>query len=141
MMAALESRERSLAAGENRVRESWRDEFERSLVARLPGTEIVAANAERLWNTVSALMPDTDCQQRWVVRLDRFGYAVSTGSACASGREEPSHVLAAMGYCSSASSRVLRFSSGWETGEEDWRSLLDGLLKVNATVQAVAAGT
>jgi cysteine desulfurase len=140
MMAALESRERSLAAGENRVRESWRDEFERSLVARLPGTEIVAANAERLWNTVSALMPDTDCQQRWVVRLDRFGYAVSTGSACASGREEPSHVLAAMGYCSSASSRVLRFSSGWETGEEDWRSLLDGLLKVNATVQAVAAG-
>jgi cysteine desulfurase len=76
-------------------------------------------------------MPDADCQQRWVVKLDKLGYAVSTGSACASGKEEPSHVLRAMGYAAGAASRVLRFSSGWETTESDWASLLDGLRRVN----------
>ena len=135
MLAALAVRERSIGAGEHRPRLEWRETFENELVARLPETEIVGRKADRLWNTVSALMPEIDCQQRWVVKLDRFGYAVSTGSACASGREELSHVLAAMGYPASAASRVLRFSSGWETSAEDWRSLLEGLVKTNAVVQ------
>ena len=69
-----------------------------------------------------------------LVKLDKFGYAVSTGSACASGREEPSHVLAAMGRAPGEAARVLRFSSGWETSEEDWSSLLDGLRQVRASV-------
>ena len=133
MMAALAARERSLAAGEQQSRLSWRERFERDLLKELPGSEIVGSGAERLWNTVSALMPEADCQQRWVVKLDKFGCAVSTGSACASGREEPSHVLAAMGRTASEAGRVLRFSSGWETTQGDWRSLLDGLGKVQAS--------
>ena len=141
MMAALEARERSLAAGGHKPRLAWRETFERNLIEQLPGSEIVGAGAERLWNTVSALMPEADCQQRWVVKLDKFGYAVSTGSACASGREEPSHVLAAMGRAPGEAARVLRFSSGWETSEEDWCSLLEGLRKVYAGVtQSVADG-
>ena len=49
-----------------------REQFERELVSALPGTEIVSANAPRLWNTTAALMPEADCQQRWVVKLDEF---------------------------------------------------------------------
>ena len=60
----------------------------------------------------------------WVAKLDRLGFAVSTGSACASGREKPSTVLAAMGYGPEASDRMLRFSAGWETPREDWLELL-----------------
>jgi cysteine desulfurase len=75
-------------------------------------------------------MPNADCQQRWVVKLDKLGYAVSTGSACSSGKEEPSHVLAAMGFPPSAAGRVLRFSSGWDTTEDDWNALLEGLQSV-----------
>jgi len=134
MMAALTEREQLLAEGEDTRRLAWRATFERSLLQRLPGSEIVGTGAERLWNTVSALMPEADCQQRWVVKLDKFGCAVSTGSACASGREEPSHVLAAMGRTPKEAGRVLRFSSGWETGEADWGALLQGLLKVRAEV-------
>src|SRR5260370_12636548 len=79
---------------------------------------------------VSVLMQDAVGQQRWVVKLDILGFAVSTGSACASGKEEPSHVLAAMGYAPNEASRVLRVSSGWETTGAEWDALLRGLTEV-----------
>jgi len=133
MMAALDQRQQLLDAGEHDARLVWRESFERQLVANLPGHTVVGAKTARLWNTVSVVMPEADCRQRWVVRLDREGYAVSTGSACASGREEPSHVLAAMGFTAAEAGRVLRFSSGWETEETDWNALLAGLVKVIST--------
>lgn len=131
MLAALEARERALAAGDHVVRQAWREQFERALTAALPGAQIVGAGQERLWNTVSALMPESGAQHRWVVKLDKAGFAVSTGSACASGKEAPSHVLAAMGYTAAEASRALRFSSGWETPAEAWTALLEGLKQVH----------
>jgi cysteine desulfurase len=79
-------------------------------------------------------MPEADCQQRWVVKLDKLGFAVSTGSACSSGQEAPSHVLSAMGYGTKETSRVLRFSSGWETPVAQWQDLLEALKKVQASL-------
>ncbi|HEX4645709.1 MAG TPA: cysteine desulfurase family protein [Verrucomicrobiae bacterium] len=130
MLAALEARESALAKGEEPHRAAWRKKFEETLQQKLPGVEIVGRSSDRLWNTVSALMPDTGGQQRWVVKLDKIGFAVSTGSACASGQEKPSHVLAAMGYGPSETGRVLRFSSGWETTMADWTALAGGLASV-----------
>lgn len=134
MIAALEAREEALKTA--RMEDgTWRMEktraaFEQRMSEALPGSEIVGASTARLWNTVSALMPEADCQQRWVVKLDKLGFAVSTGSACASGKEEPSHVIAAMGYSAAEAGRVLRFSSGWETTDEEWLALLEALVKV-----------
>jgi cysteine desulfurase len=71
--------------------------------------------------------PASDCRQRWVVKLDKLGFAVSTGSACASGKEKPSQVLTAMGYESAESDRMLRFSAGWETTKADWEALREGV--------------
>ena len=136
MIAALEARERSLANKEHTARLKWRDKFESELT-NTPGVSIVGAGQERLWNTVSAVMPEADCQQRWVVKMDRQGFAVSTGSACASGKEEPSHVLAAMGFSKGEAGRVLRFSSGWETTDADWNVLLDGVRQVTTQLERV----
>jgi cysteine desulfurase len=136
MMAALEHRERLLSNEGQKQRTLWRTGFELDLVKHLPGAHVVGAGQERLWNTVSALMPEADCQQRWVVKLDKSGFAVSTGSACSSGKEESSHVLAAMGYTPAEAASVLRFSSGWETTQTDWNSLLDSVKSVHAGRQA-----
>ena len=94
-----------------------------SMHRALPGAEIIGATAERLWNTVSTALPELDRRQRWVVKLDKQGFAVSTGSACSSGQEKPSHVLSAMGIKAEVAARVIRFSSGWETTERDWEDL------------------
>ena len=114
-----------------RIRRAWRDSFIERMLTALPGARVVGIDQPRLWNTVSALMPEADSQQRWVVKLDKLGFAVSTGSACSSGKEEPSHVIAAIGYSPRQAGRVLRFSSGWETTVEDWSALLAGLEEVS----------
>ena len=145
MLAALESREAAtdvatLESNEAAVSvaalETRRDEFARQLCGALPGVEIVGAGVPRLWNTVMALMPEADCQQRWVVKLDKAGIAVSTGSACASGKEAPSHVLSAMGYSPAEAARALRFSSGPETTALEWVSLFTALEKIAGTLSA-----
>jgi cysteine desulfurase len=142
MVAALEARIQDLEprtqkpggrgqpAGQSREissRLEWRDNFARQLPKSLPGAQMVGAGSQRLWNTVSAVMPEIDCRQRWVVKLDKLGFAVSTGSACASGKEAPSHVMTTMGYAPAEAARVLRFSSGWETTEAEWLELGAGL--------------
>ena len=125
MMAALAEREAALAGDTIIEKEAWRNAF----AAGLGDTTILGKGEGRLWNTVSALLPG-DCRARWVVKLDKAGFAVSTGSACASGKEAPSHVLKAMGVADEDTDRVVRFSSGWETTAEDWQSLAEGVTEV-----------
>ena len=137
MVAALESRQGQMTKRE--ARRQMRDGFVTRLMADLPGVEIVGASQPRLWNTVAALLPEVDCRQRWVVKLDKLGFAVSTGSACSSGKETPSPVLLAMGFTPDQAGRVLRFSSGWETEEKDWDSLLSAIKEAARELRALVA--
>lgn len=124
LVAAWREREQQLAAGEAAPRAGWRDEFIETLRVALPGVTVLGGAVPRLWNTVAVLMPEVpDGRRRWVVQLDKLGFAVSTGSACASGKEQPSHVLQAMGVPPAAAERMLRFSAGWETTATDWAAL------------------
>jgi len=113
----------------------WREEFERAVVAVVQGVRVVAAGADRLWNTVSLVMPFAD-NTRWVARLDKRGFQVSTGSACATGKAGPSHVLAALGFDADEAKRVVRVSSGWETSADDWRALAAAFGEVAAEVKS-----
>lgn len=150
MVAGLETRARGMASGVEGTTGPAKEKvgsasFESDVVAKhrtlradfcgrlaqaVPGVAFtLPSEAEALWNTVSVIMPEADdCRQRWVVKLDALGVAVSTGSACASGKEKPSHVLRAMGIPAEEAGRVLRFSSGWETTAEDWDRLLEKLV-------------
>jgi len=135
LVAAWSERERQIAGDEKTKRSQWPDQFIAQLKRALPAVEVLGERASRLWNTVATLMPPTsDCRRRWVVQLDKLGFAVSTGSACASGHEKPSHVLTAMGCDPAKADRMLRFSSGWHTTEDDWLKLLDAIKAASAVM-------
>lgn len=111
-----------------------RDAFSAQLSEAIPGTRIVAADAERMWNTVSLIMPEFS-SARWVRALEKAGCLVSSGSACSTGQAAVSHVLLAMGLDSAAAGRVLRISSGFGTSEADWKVLLEAFLRAREMLQ------
>lgn len=112
---------------------TWREEFERTMRSQLPGISVVGQDADRLWNTVGLILPSGE-NHRWVLKLDRLGFQVSTGSACATGKAGPSPVLTAMGYSPEEAKRMIRISSGWETTRDDWRALAEALSRVSKTL-------
>lgn len=103
-----------------------RDAFVRALEAKVPEVRVVAPDAEKLWNTVSLILPEFG-SNRWIAALERRGYLVSAGSACSTGKDGPSPVLAAMGLERTEMGRSLRVSSGWDTSAEDWEALADAM--------------
>ncbi len=119
-----------------------REQSERDLLSALPGARIIGAGADRLWNTISLLLPcppddplAAPDNTRWVTLLDKRDVQVSTGSACATGKTAAgggggSHVLAALGLSADEARRVLRISSGWSTTEDDWRALVAAMKQI-----------
>lgn len=137
MVAALTEAESSLVLQES-VRLQWRAQFEVAVAVALPGIRIVGAQADRLWNTVLAILPE-GVQARWLTKLDRRGFQVSTTAACATAQGRTSAVLAALGVPADQAGRALRFSAGWETRLQDWQALLAALVEVRAEIAAGAA--
>ena len=134
LTAALAWCEEQLAGDKAADRTRLRDHFIHQLLGALPGVTVNGQGAERLWNTVSIVMPSADCRVRWVVKLDKAGFAVSTGSACSSGSEAPSHVLSAMGITANQAANALRVSSGWLTPQADWDNLREALARIHAEI-------
>lgn len=100
-----------------------------------PGAVVFATDGKRLPNTVLFAVPGVRAETA-VISFDLAGVAVSAGSACSSGKVQPSHVVEAMGYGEELAQGAVRFSLGWSTTEADiesalqaWRKLADGLLR------------
>jgi cysteine desulfurase len=100
--AELADRKRHLGA--------LRDRFEAGLAA-VPGAAVHAARAPRLPNTSHVAFSGVE-GEALMVRLDLAGYAVSTGSACASGVVEPSRATLAVGMAPEEAVSSLRVSFG-----------------------------
>jgi cysteine desulfurase len=101
----------------------------------IAGAVIFANEAKRLPNTVLFTVPGLRAETA-VIGFDLAGIAVSSGSACSSGKVQPSHVVQAMGYGSELAQGAVRLSLGWSTTDADidsaleaWRKLADGLLR------------
>jgi cysteine desulfurase len=96
---------------------------------------VFSENGPRLPNTTLFSAPWLKAETA-VIGFDLAGIAVSSGSACSSGRVQPSHVLEAMGFGPELARGAVRLSLGWSTTEEDidfaleaWRKLSGTLLK------------
>jgi cysteine desulfurase len=95
-----------------------RDELEARIKAIAPAARVFGGGAERLPNTSCLAMPGVGNQTQ-LIEFDLAGIAVSTGSACSSGKVGPSHVLAAMGADPAEAGTAIRVSFGWASTARD----------------------
>jgi cysteine desulfurase len=131
--AAVSAAMTGLGSDRERV-DSLRNRLEAGL-RQTPGMVIFSADAPRLPNTTLFTIPGLRAETA-VIGFDLEGVAVSSGSACSSGKVQPSHVLEAMGFGPNLAQGAVRLSLGWSTTEADidsclqaWRKLARTLIK------------
>lgn len=125
-MAALEK--------EAARQQDLRDRLEAGL-RQTKGLILFSADVPRLPNTTLFTAPGLKAETA-VIGFDLEGVAVSSGSACSSGKVQPSHVLQAMGFAPKFAQGAVRLSLGWSTSDADidrcleaWRKLAGVLTK------------
>jgi cysteine desulfurase len=111
-----------------------RDRLEQGL-RRTSGLTVFSDDVARLPNTTLFTAPGLKAETA-VIGFDLEHIAVSSGSACSSGKVQASHVLQAMGFAQSSGRGAVRLSLGWSTSEAEidlclkaWRKLATTLVK------------
>lgn len=103
-----------------------RDAFEVALRELVPDVTIFGASVPRLPNTSLFAVPDLRAETA-LIAFDLDGVAVSSGSACSSGKVAKSHVLAAMGVPDALAACAIRFSLGVTSTQADVARCLSSL--------------
>jgi len=112
--------------------ESLRNRLETGL-RQTPGLLIFSQDVQRLPNTTLFTVPGLRAETA-VIGFDLAGIAVSSGSACSSGKVQPSHVLEAMGFGRELAQGGVRLSLGWSTSDADIDRCLEAWRKLAATL-------
>lgn len=109
-----------------------RDRLETELASVAPELLIAGKGTDRLSNTSCLILPGMPGETQ-VMALDLAGVAISSGSACSSGKVRESHVLKEMGISDTGS--AVRVSLGLETTDED----IDTFIRVWSRMRGNAA--
>lgn len=130
---ALELAEAERAEASARVG-AIRDRFIARVLERVPSARLTGDPVHRLAGTASFTFAGTS-GEAVLLELERRGVVSSSGSACAAGSDEPSHVLVAMGIAPEIAQTAVRFTfPRWLNAPLD--AVADA---VEASVAAVAA--
>jgi cysteine desulfurase len=103
-----------------------RESLEKEILSRVSEVRVNGAGAPRVANTLSLSFEGIN-RSGLVPALDLAGFAVSSGSACSSGVDEPSHVLMAMGHSKGLASASIRVSLYDEISEESRNQFVEAL--------------
>ena len=117
LAVALEERASALEDAILRM-SGLRDRFESRILELIPAAAVNAERSPRTPNTSNVRFPGVDGMSL-VARLDARGIRCSQGSACSSGRPEPSRTLRAMGLTEDEAYSSVRFSFSVLNTEED----------------------
>ena len=107
------------------------------LLAQVPDITINGHGEATLPNTLNVSFPGAE-GEAILLALDLAGIEVSTGSACASGSLEPSHVLLAIGVGPELAHGSIRFSMGWGITEEHIDYIIQTLPPIIARLRAMS---
>ncbi|WP_306117832.1 MULTISPECIES: cysteine desulfurase family protein [unclassified Roseitalea] len=110
-----------------------RDRFEHALCGIAPDAIVHGAGAPRVANTSFFSVPGVKAETL-AIGLDLAGFAVSSGSACSSGKVGRSHVLEAMG--SHAREGAVRVSIGPSSAADDLDALGEALAPLIGRMRA-----
>ena len=114
LAAAVEGAEKYRRSGGIQELTQLRDRFEQSLLSRLPWIQVIGQRHQRLPHISSVAFPGCN-RQGLLMKFDLAGLECSSGSACASGSSQPSHVLVAMDFPKPWIDGTIRFSFGKTT--------------------------
>jgi len=107
--------------------------------AAAPDAVFFSQAAPRLPNTLAFSVPHVEAATL-MIALDLAGVAVSSGSACSSGKVAPSHVLAAMGVKPDLARGAIRLSLGWASEEADVDRFAAAFGRIMAKMRAARRG-
>jgi len=113
-----------------------RDRFVAAVLAAAPGAQLTGHPGQRLPGTASFVFPGTN-GEAVLLELERHGIVSSSGSACAAGSEDASHVLLALGYPEDLARTAVRFSWGPEVGAAELAAVAPAVGEAVRTVQAL----
>lgn len=136
--AAAEAAQREVEAGAWARVAVVRDRLESRIAEASPGTIFIGAGVQRLPNTSCFATPGW-LGELQVMQLDMGGFAVSSGSACSSGKVRESHVLRAMGFDETVSRGAIRVSLGPTTTEDEIERFCEAWTALYARRRARAA--
>ncbi len=125
-LAEAATRARGLLTGESARLLALREEIAASVLREIPASYLNGEGAERTPNTANFRFDGVDGEDL-VKKLDREGFALSTGAACSAGAIAPSHVLIAMGLTPREVQGSIRVSLGRATRAEDARAFATAL--------------
>jgi cysteine desulfurase len=109
-----------------------RDALIDGVIAAVPAAVLTGSRDHRLANHASFAFPGTS-GEAVLLELERHGITCSSGSACAAGSDEPSHVLTAMGIPAEVAQTAVRFTLSEST------SLVEVAVVVARVAEAVEA--
>ena len=113
-----------------------RDEFIAEILQSLPSAALTGHPSERLASIASFCFEGVS-GEAVLLELERRGVLVSSGSACAAGSNEPSHVLIACGFTEELAQTAVRFSLSHQTSQEELKQAAAALRESIAAVSAI----
>ena len=116
---------------------SLRDRLERGALSRVDGIAVAGASAPRVPNTSSMIVARVE-GEAITLRLSMLGFAISSGSACSSGANEPSYILTAMGYDPGIAQGGIRISLGIANTDEEVDAFLETFPQVVARLRELS---
>ncbi len=116
-----------LAAGSHDDVVARRDAFIARVLAEVSGSQLTGHASERLPGSASFVFPGRSGESI-LLDLERRGVVSSSGSACAAGSDEPSHVLTAMGYPAEVAQTAVRFTFGRAVTADQLDEVVDHLV-------------
>ena len=114
-----------------------RNRLRDGLLSRVPNITINGHPSDSLPNTLNVSFPGAEGESI-LLSLDLAGIEASTGSACASGSLEPSHVLMATGVASEIAHGSIRFSLGLGLKPEDIDYIIQTLPPIIARLRSMS---